>query len=313
MKNKHNNNSYARNALALIVILLAFVIILPKLSSFSQSLLTLRNADFVYIGIAILLWASTFFSAALIYKLIALRPIGYGRTLLVQLSSGFTNRLAPLSAGILALNISYLVKRGHSSAQAGAIVAFNNLLGLASTVLLILCLIVFDPQSFNASVTFDLRAHVMWLEIAALIAAVSTFLLIVYGSKLLKTVGKAITLVLQSTLHRPLYLLYALAASIMITVGYAAALYTICISFNAHFSFGQALLVMTFGVLAASVTPTPGGTGGAELGLVVALMAIGITSHQALTVALLYRFLTFWLPILPGFVCFQIVLRKHYI
>jgi uncharacterized membrane protein YbhN (UPF0104 family) len=313
MKNKHNNDSYIRNAVALIVILLAFIIILPRLSSFNQSLLTLRNADFVYVGAAVAIWLTTFFSAAFVYKLIALRPLIYSRTLLVQLSSGFTNRLAPLGAGILALNISYLVKRGHTGSQAAAIVALNNLLGFISTVILLLGLLILHPVSFSNS--FDVHIHLptIWLVSMGILLIIGLYVLTVYGRKLFKKATLAVKSVLPRILGQPRHLLLALMASLAITVGYSATLYVIGLACNAHFSLGQALLVMTLGVLAASVTPTPGGIGGAEVGLVGALIAVGITSHQALTVALLYRFLTFWLPILPGFICFQIILRKRYI
>jgi uncharacterized membrane protein YbhN (UPF0104 family) len=305
--------SSRRNSIALAIMLLAFGIFLPRLSSFNESVSTLRDADYVYVVIGLLIWLTTFFSAAFVYKLIALRPLAYGNTLLVQLASGFTNRLAPLGAGILALNISYLIKRGHTGGQAGAIVALNNLLGFLSTVLLLLCLFIFDPHTFDRLFNGKVQLSAGWLAVILVMIALSVYLLTVYGSKLVSRAKIAIKSVLRSALDKPLSIGMAFVASIMITLGYSVTLYVIGLACNAHFSVGQAIVITTIGVVAASLTPTPGGVGGAEVGLVVALIATGITSHQALTVALLYRFLIFWLPILPGFVCLQVVLRKRYI
>lgn len=49
---------------------------------------------------------------------------------------------------------------------------------------------------------------------------------------------------------------------------------------------------------------------GAEAGLVAGFVAYGIPADRALAIALLYRFLTYWLPLLPGFVAFVIVQRR---
>ncbi|EFK95656.1 conserved hypothetical protein [sediment metagenome] len=102
----------------------------------------------------------------------------------------------------------------------------------------------------------------------------------------------------------------ALLFSMMITACYAAVLYFAIHALGADASLLQTFIVLTAGVAAASVTPTPGGIGGAEAGLVAGLVSIGITADVGLSIALVYRFVTFWLPILPGFIAFQIALKR---
>lgn len=313
MTTKPEQHFNRRNVASLIFIILAICLVVPNLASFSKSLATLRDAYFVHVGLGVLFWLSTFLSAALVYKFIALRPLRYTRTSLIQLASGFTNRLAPMGAGIVTLNISYLIKCGHSAIQAGAIVALNNLLGFVGIVILVLGTVLVNPDSAAISTNFGLQLSPRWTILGATGLLAILGFLVVFGLKRMKQVQKAIRVIVQNSLHKPSRLGLALLSSMTITAGYAAALYSICLGFNVHVSIAQILIVLTVGVAVGAITPTPGGIGGAEVGLVAALIAVGVTSHQALTVALTYRFLVYWLPILPGFICFQIALRRRYI
>jgi uncharacterized protein (TIRG00374 family) len=96
-----------------------------------------------------------------------------------------------------------------------------------------------------------------------------------------------------------------------ITACYAAVLYFAIHALGGEATVLQTFIVLTAGVAAASVTPTPGGIGGAEAGLVAGLTSIGIPADLGLSIALVYRFVTFWLPILPGFIAFQIALKRN--
>jgi uncharacterized membrane protein YbhN (UPF0104 family) len=303
-----------RKRLFLLVIgLLTLYVVVPRFSSFNNSFTTLRDADFAYVGLSVLFWLATFLAAALVYKLIAPRELPYRRTLLIQLASGFTNRLAPLGAGAIAINVRYLIKRGHSAIQAGSLAALNNLLGFAGNAILLIVAIAYNPDSLNDSFKVHIRLSSILIALIVLGLVAGIGVIAVINSKLARQIKKTVGLLVQSVFRRPGRLVLALAASALITIGYTLVLYFIALAFNVHLSVTQTLLVLTLGVLAATITPTPGGIGGAEAALIAALISIGVTSHQALTVALTYRFLVYWLPILPGFICFQAALRRRYI
>lgn len=295
------------------LVALAVYVFLPHLPSFDDSLDTLRDADYTYVGLGVLFWLSTFFSAAFVYKFIALKPLRYSTTLLVQFASGFANRLAPMGAGIITLNIGYLIKRGHSAAQAGAVVALNNLLGFVGVAILLLATAVLSPSSLKNSFKPDVHVSTVWAIVIAACLLTAVWLSVVFGVKLIQKIKKAVQSVIRNAVRNPFRILLALLASMTITVGYTAALYAVGLAFNVHVTIAQTLLVLTLGVVAASATPTPGGIGGAEVGLVAALISVGVFPHQALTTALMYRFITYWLPIVPGFICLQIALRRRYL
>ena len=58
--------------------------------------------------------------------------------------------------------------------------------------------------------------------------------------------------------------------------------------------------VEIFGMLAGTATPTPGGLVGAEAGLFTGFTAYGVSVLDAGAAVLLFRLVTYWLPLFPG-------------
>jgi undecaprenyl-diphosphatase len=118
---------------------------------------------------------------------------------------------------------------------------------------------------------------------------------------------------ISKLLREPGRFAFALVCAMLITSLYAGALYFCAQSAGQTITVLQAFFVLTVGVTAASVTPTPGGIGGAEAGLVAGFVSIGMDSSTALSISLIYRLITFWLPIVPGFIAFHHASEKKYI
>ena len=59
------------------------------------------------------------------------------------------------------------------------------------------------------------------------------------------------------------------------------------------------------GAAVASISPTPGGLGAMEAALVAGLTAVGAPTGPAVAGVLAFRLLTFWLPILPGWLAYR--------
>jgi uncharacterized protein (TIRG00374 family) len=62
----------------------------------------------------------------------------------------------------------------------------------------------------------------------------------------------------------------------------------------------QAFFVGMFG----NLLPMPGGVGGVEGGMIAALAAFGVDAGQAVVAVLLFRAMTFWLPMVPGVIAY---------
>jgi uncharacterized protein (TIRG00374 family) len=62
----------------------------------------------------------------------------------------------------------------------------------------------------------------------------------------------------------------------------------------------QAFFVGMFG----NLLPMPGGVGGVEGGMIAALAAFEVDAGQAVVAVLLFRAVTFWLPLIPGVIAY---------
>ena len=98
---------------------------------------------------------------------------------------------------------------------------------------------------------------------------------------------------------------------------------TLLLSLSYVLAFGASLwafgYTLPFSVLAitylasntvGSVVPSPGGIGPVEIALTAGLVAAGIPSGVALSTAIVYRLVTFWIPIPVGWLSLQRLQRK---
>jgi undecaprenyl-diphosphatase len=67
----------------------------------------------------------------------------------------------------------------------------------------------------------------------------------------------------------------------------------------------KVLAVYLGGSALAAVSPTPGGLGALEAALVAGLTGVGASAAPSVAAVLVYRFVTYWVPVLPGLVLFR--------
>jgi len=312
-KSVTNKNKNTSRIVIFLMVVLTGILLFTQQDDFKESLKIIKNSDLRLFGLSIVFALSSYVAASLVYKAIAVKKLSYSKTLLVQFATGFTNRLLPAGAGGLATFGKYLVSQGHSNDQATALLSVNNLLGFIGLMILTFVVALVSHTPLNKAIRLGMPS---WVYVLVLTFTVIALLALLFNKHLRKSVLKFILSTkrdLRKIAARPLRLLLGLFFSMLITLSYAAVLYVAIHAMGASASVLQTFIVLTIGVAAASVTPTPGGIGGAEAGLVAGLSSIGISADLGLSIALAYRFSTFWLPILPGFVAFQITLNRKII
>ncbi len=304
-----------KSLLILVVVAIGVFVILPKLSGFRESLSAIRGARLELVGLALLFSLLTYYFAALSYLALLFYPISQVRLLLIQAASSFTSKLAPGGAGGLALNARFLAKNNHSAAQSGAIAAMNTFLGLVGHTLILVFVLIFGDSSLRQS--FHLRDS---LPVIICILIGCFILLIVLGLITFPSIRKRVAEVIKGFgriigdyRHHYYRIVGCVIASMLVTLAYCGALYACAHALGSSLNMLQIVVVFTVGTAAASITPTPGGIGGAEAGLLAALVATGTSSDLALSITLIYRLITYWLPIIPGFISFRYALKKSYI
>ncbi len=97
------------------------------------------------------------------------------------------------------------------------------------------------------------------------------------------------------------------------TLTYTAALGCAVAAFDGGVTFAEIGAVYLGSSVVAAAAPTPGGLGAMEAALVAGFTGVGMESGVAVAAVLSYRLATFWLPVLPGWLSFQLLQRRDLI
>ena len=117
---------------------------------------------------------------------------------------------------------------------------------------------------------------------------------------------------LRTLARSPIKLAELFGGSVGVTLAYIASLFAAVLAFDRP-SFAQIGAVYLGSSIIAAAAPTPGGLGAMEAALVAGLTGLGMDSGTAVAAVLSYRLLTYWLPILPGWLSFHSLERHNLI
>lgn len=267
-----------------------------------------QHANVGWLGAGLALMAFTFLIAAGIYGVLAFKKLRYAQTVVIEVSTAFVNRLLPSGLGGLGIHGLYLYKRKHTAAEATVVISVNNLVGMVAHLLLLAAVILFQPD-----VVGDLfRKHhvqVPWQALLAILALLVILLcipkvqakLISFGRNLLQSIHKL----------RLSALIKALLLALLMTVTYTFMLLCAARSISVDLTLLQIFIIFSIGMLTQTATPTPGGLIGAEAGLYAGFVAYGVSPVQAGAAVLLYRLVSYWIPLLPGLVALVAARKKQ--
>lgn len=297
--------------LLLAALLLLLYVVVPRISSFSDSFTVVRQAHLGYVAGATVLLCVTFICAAGVYWFLALKPVAYRQILLVQMASAFTSRLLPAGLGTMTLFVQYLRKSKHRLPEAIAVVSLNNLAGLMGHMVVLAVVVAAVGFTYPTEVQLP-KASTVWLILCGIVAVIAVNLLVFrrlrqYAFSITKDVARSLRLYKK----QPQKIAGALGVSVLMTLCFVGIFYACCLGVGVEASVSQIFMVFTMGLIAGTATPTPGGLIGVEAGLTGGLIAYGVQADTALAAALLYRFLTYWLPLLPGFIIFLRIRRLY--
>ena len=300
-----------RYILVLLLLVLAIYVLVPQIGDFRSSWHYLRHPAPAWTIAAAGLTMTTYLSAALNYRFLALRPLRYGQTVVVQLAAMFINRLLPGGIGALGANYAYLHRQGHTSAQAASVVALNNLLGAVANGLLVTFSLVFLSSNVTVAPDYD-RGTGLWLKLAVALVLLGG-LALVLGRQRFKRQASELRIQLKAYQRQTWRVPSALITAMLLTLGNVFCLWACAVALGIHLPFVVILLILSFGVGTGAATPTPGGLGGFEAGLAAGFIAYHVASPAALAVALLYRLISYWLPIVLGAPALAVCRRQRWL
>jgi undecaprenyl-diphosphatase len=298
-----------RNILTLGALLLATYLLLPQFGEFSNFVDALKDADYVWLGLALVAGAMTFFGAALSISGSVLAPLAYGRVYYAQLASSFANKITPAGLGGMGVNVRFLQRSGVKQGDAVGAVALNGTVGFVVHIVALVFFAVVLKRTGIPKVSVP-NGWVLLVAIVVILAIVGIVLETSYGRKHLLLPTERTVHDLRAVVRRPTKAVQLFGGAIIVLWSYIIALALALTAFHANASWLDVAAVYLGGSAVASAAPTPGKVGAVEAALIAGLTAVGVASGPAVAGVLAFRLVTFWLPILPGWLAFRSLTRR---
>jgi len=302
-----------RNVFLAIFSVFALYILVPQFSQVNISEL-LSKAQWQWAAIALVGSALTYAASTTLLLAFVIQKISWFKTLQAQLAASFATLVTPPTLGSVAVNIRFLNRSGISTASSATAVGVSQVVVFFVHVFLLITSGVvagaqtdlsFRPPRITLVIFVVLFAVVI---IALSINKVRNWVLLRIRP-IFSQIGPTISIIVQ----QPKRLLVSLLSSSLLNIFYIISFYASLKAFNAEVSIFTIAFVYLAGATIGQAAPTPGGIGAVEATLIAGLTATGVPSALALSGVLLYRIVTFYLPVLPGWFAFADLQRKNLI
>jgi uncharacterized protein (TIRG00374 family) len=269
------------------------------------------NADWRWAVIAVLASAASYVAAAGALSGFVPERLSLLRTVQAQVAGSFVKLVAPAAVGGVALNTRYLQKAGVRPGLAVASVGASQLVSLGSHVVLLMIFgfITGTEKTPSLSPSRTVMAGLLTLGVLVLVVTAVPALRKFVSTRVRALFAGVVPRMLD-VLQQPAKLFTGIGGTLMLTVCFVICLDGCVRAFGGHLSYAATAVVFLAGNALGSAAPTPGGVGAVELALTGGLIAAGLPKEVATPAVLFFRLLTFWLPVLPGWVYFHYLTRK---
>jgi glycosyltransferase 2 family protein len=272
----------------------------------------LGAADWRWVIAALALSAATY--AAATESLTGFTPgrLSFRLTLLAQLASSFVTLVTPAAVGGATLNIRYLQRQKVPAAVAAASVGVAQVVAFVLHVLLIMVFAAITGSSASGPVQPPRWA---WFVLAGLVLVALVVLAIPAGRRMLRArlspmLGQVLPRLLEVA-QQPRKLARGIGGTLLLSLCYILCLSACVAAFSRSVPIAKIGLVYLTGSAIGSIIPTPGGLGAVEAALTAGLTAAGIPGAAAASAVLLFRLLTFWLPVPFGWGAMRYLERRQ--
>ncbi|MFF8814611.1 lysylphosphatidylglycerol synthase transmembrane domain-containing protein [Streptomyces pactum] len=270
------------------------------------------DANYVWVVVALLFSGLTYVAAAISLLGFVPEKVPFGRTVLAQVAASFAKLVAPAAIGGVALNTRFLQRAGVRPGLAVASVGASQLFGLASHIVLLLTFGYITGTERTPSVSPS-RTVIAGLLTAAVLALVVAAIpaLRKFVSTRLRSLFAGVVPRMLDVLQRPQKLVAGIGGMLLLTAAFVMCLDASIRAFGGELSYASIAVVFLAGNALGSAAPTPGGVGAVEAALITGLTFAGLPYEIATPAVFLFRLMTFWLPVLPGWLSFTHLTRRE--
>ncbi|WP_369261903.1 lysylphosphatidylglycerol synthase domain-containing protein [Streptomyces sp. R35] len=273
------------------------------------------NAEWGWVAAAVLFSALSYFAAAMSLLGFVPERVPFLRTVAAQVAGSFVKIVAPAAVGGVALNTRFLQRSGVRPGLAVASVGASQLFGLGCHILMLLSFgyLTGTEKTPSLSPSRTVIAGLLTVAVLVLVMTSVPFLRKFVVTRVRSLFAGVVPRMLD-VLQRPQKLVTGIGGMLLLTACFVMCLDASIRAFGHEetttLSLASVAVVFLAGNALGSAAPTPGGVGAVEATLTVGLIAVGLPKEVAAPAVLLYRLLTLWIPVLPGWLFFNHLTRK---
>ncbi|MDQ3123253.1 MAG: flippase-like domain-containing protein [bacterium] len=302
-----------RKILNILIVGVLLYVIIPQFNLFRGALDSLGSLqEFWLLPITVASLLTYAFSAGSLMSLSSI-PLKFTTTSIVQLAASFVSKIIPGGVGSTGLNARYLTRTGHDRTDTAAILATNGVLGVLMFIVPVSLFILFSGENIASIISVRVTPRQLIIGVFAILLLLAVITL--YKKLRNKIVGAIFGFLasIREFTNSPYEVLLACASSLAVSLSYVVCLYACSRAFGLGLGIVGAVTVYAAAVVAKSVVPTPGGLGPLEIAMVSAMITLGIGKSEAVSVVVLYRLATFWLPIPLSLLAYQYISNRKII
>ncbi|WP_190188771.1 lysylphosphatidylglycerol synthase transmembrane domain-containing protein [Streptomyces minutiscleroticus] len=272
------------------------------------------NAQWGWVAAAVLFSALSYVAAAMSLLGFVPERVPFLRTVAAQVAGSFVKIVAPAAVGGVALNTRFLQRAGVRPGLAVASVGASQLFGLGCHILMLLSFGYLTGTEKTPSLSPSRTVIAGLLTVAVLVLVVTSVpFLRKFVVTRVRSLFAGVVPRMLDVLQRPQKLVTGIGGMLLLTFCFVMCLDASIRAFGSEttsISLASVAVVFLAGNALGSAAPTPGGVGAVEATLTVGLIAVGLPKEVAAPAVLLFRLLTLWLPVLPGWLAFNHLTRK---
>ncbi len=304
-------NRFSARAVLTATVLVVMVWTLLTSMNFEEISGAVRGASLWWILIAFAVQLLSYWGGAVTLAAYCPDRIGVWKATEVHLASNAIDLVAPAAIGSATINLRFLNRSGVSMPVGIATVALVQISQFVTTVVLLVVVALGTGFAFPA--TRPSRGVLIAVAVAVIFIAGAFAVPRVRGwvwAKLEPSFEQAWPR-LTWVFANPKRMTAGVVGNLVMTFSYVGAFAA------AMAAFGETLPVTTLAITylasnsAGSVIPTPGGIGPVEAALTGGLTVAGISPAVALSIALVYRLVTFWVNIPIGWLYLRRLQRQN--
>ncbi|MYR40666.1 lysylphosphatidylglycerol synthase transmembrane domain-containing protein [Streptomyces sp. SID5910] len=274
----------------------------------------IANAEWGWVAAAVLFSAASYVAAAMALLGFVPERVPFVRTVAAQVAGSFVKIVAPAAVGGVALNTRFLQRAGVRPGLAVASVGASQLFGLGCHILMLLSFGYLTGTEKTPSLSPSRTVIAGLLTVAVLVLVVTSVpFLRKFVVTRVRSLFAGVVPRMLDVLQRPQKLVTGIGGMLLLTACFVMCLDASIRAFgdeSSSISLASVAVVFLAGNALGSAAPTPGGVGAVEATLTVGLIAVGLPKEVAAPAVLLFRLLTLWLPVLPGWLAFNHLSRK---